>query len=174
MTVMTSTLEAPLHVIIDNSWFWRADHDNYGEVKSSHNPSYHGIEVNGNDVIVYGLASEHLLRDLVSWNGENGQAYFYQSEFPYDVTQDNFGTPGYVSYRVNSNVQNHHAYGIGAYCYFRDYTVTAVNAIGTGTSSNVQFVASFTLYLAGNGGIAHVINGKGNAVNSSSSHTYVC
>jgi len=162
------------NVILDNTWFWRADHDVQGQVVNSHNPSYHGLEVNGNDVTVYGLASEHLLHDLVNWNGENGRSYFYQSEFPYDVTQANFGTPGYVAYRVNSNVTNHHAWGTGAYSYFRDSSVTAVNGIATGTSTNVQFIAPFTRYLSGNGGIAHIINGRGNAVNSGNPLAYIC
>jgi len=162
------------NVILDNTWFWRADHDIQGEVTNSHNPNKHGIEVNGADVTVYGLASEHNLQDLVVWNGEGGRTYFYQSEFPYDVTQANFGTPGYVAYRVNSSVTDHHAWAIAAYCYFRDNTVTVQNSISTGTSSNIQFIDSLSVYLSGNGGIAHVIDGKGNAVNSSHRTEYVC
>jgi len=120
------------------------------------------------------LASEHQLQDLVQWYGENGQTYFYQSELPYDVTQDNYGTPGYVGYRVNASVQNHHVYGAGVYSYFRDHPVTVTNGIVSGTSANVKFVNSLTVFLNGNGAISHVINGQGTAVNTAGQNTYVC
>lgn len=58
----------------------------------------------------YGLAVEHTLGDLTQWSGEAGETYFYQSELPYDVTQQNFGAPGYVGYRVNSTVTSHKAW----------------------------------------------------------------
>jgi len=162
------------NVVIDNTWFWRADHDVAGEVVNGQNPNLHGLVVNGNDVTAYGLAAEHTLQDLVVWNGENGRTYFYQSEFPYDVTQDNYGTPGYVSYRVNASVQNHHAWGIAAYSFFRDNAVTVANGISTGTSANVQFVNSLTVFLNGKGQITHVINGKGNTVSAPAQTSYQC
>ncbi len=74
------------NVIYDNTWLWRADHDKGGSVYNSKNPCNTGIVVNGDNVRAYGLASEHTLKDLVLWNGNNGEVYFYQSEFPYDVT----------------------------------------------------------------------------------------
>jgi hypothetical protein len=67
----------------------------------------------GNDVTAYALAVEHQLQDLVVWNGDRGQTYFYQSEFPYDVTQQNFGDPGYVAYRISNSVRQHSLYGAG-------------------------------------------------------------
>lgn len=113
------------NVIYDNSWLWRADHDSTGLVRNSMNPVQTGIQVNGDNVIAYGLTSEHNLGNLVEWNGDNGHVYFYQSEFPYDVTQENYADLGYVSYKVNENVESHHAFGIGAYSYFRDHEVKA-------------------------------------------------
>lgn len=74
------------NVVLDDLWLWRADHHIGGITKSSQNPTDIGIEVNGDHVTAYGLASEHCLKDLVSWNGNYGKVYFYQSEFPYDVT----------------------------------------------------------------------------------------
>jgi hypothetical protein len=74
------------NVIYDNSWLWRADHDIIGEVYDSHNPVQTGLKVTGDNVTVYGLASEHTLGNLVEWYGNNGRVYFYQSEYPYDVT----------------------------------------------------------------------------------------
>lgn len=42
---------------------------------------------------------------MLVWNGENGQSYFYQSEFPYDVTQQNYGDRGYVAFKIGDNVK---------------------------------------------------------------------
>jgi len=162
------------NVVIDNSWFWRADHGVSGSVTNSDNPNLHGAVVNGNDVTAYGLASEHQLQDLVQWNGERGRTYFYQSELPYDVTQDNFGTPGYVGYRVNASVQQHQVWGAGVYSYFRDHAVTVTNAIVTGTSSNVVFVNTLDVFLNGLGQITHIINGKGTTVSAAGQTEYQC
>jgi len=162
------------NVIYDDTWLWRADHCVAGNVVNSDNPSFNGLEVNGDDVIVYALAVEHHLHDLVVWNGERGKTYFYQSELPYDVTEANFGTPGYVGYRVNQNVQNHNAWGVGVYSFFRDNTVTTVNGIQSGTSSGVSFVYPFAKFLSGHGEISHVLNGRGSAANQQSSMSYLC
>ena len=40
----------------------------------------HVLVVDGDDVTMYGLAVEHTLADLTSWQGERGRTYFYQSE----------------------------------------------------------------------------------------------
>jgi hypothetical protein len=162
------------NVVIDNSWLWRADHGVSGSVVNSQNPNQHGLVVNGANVTAYGLAVEHQLQDLVQWNGEGGRTYFYQSELPYDVTEANFGTPGYVSYHVASGVQNHHAWGAGVYSYFRDNAVTVANGIVTGTSTNVVFVNSLTVFLNGLGQITHIINGKGATVNTAGETQYEC
>ena len=75
-------------VVIDNTWLWRADHDSSGgQVKDSKNYVEHGLQVNADNVRVYGLFSEHSLQDPVEWNGNNGEVYFYSCELPYDVTQ---------------------------------------------------------------------------------------
>jgi len=92
------------YVVVDHVWLWRADHDVQGSVKSSHNYVATGLEVNGNFVRAYGLFVEHTLGDMVLWNGEDGETYFYQSELPYDVTQDNYANKGYHSYHVSANV----------------------------------------------------------------------
>lgn len=75
------------NVVIDNTWLWRADHSVKGLVKNGENPVDTGLRVNGNDVIGYGLKCEHTLKNLLEWNGNNGQTFFFQSEFPYDVDQ---------------------------------------------------------------------------------------
>lgn len=73
------------HVIIDDTWFWRADHDIGGLVSADRNPVSNGIVVNGDNVTAYGLACEHTLEEMTYWAGNYGKTYFYQSEFPYDV-----------------------------------------------------------------------------------------
>jgi len=66
------------NTIIDNTWLWRADHDASGrDVKNSRNPNKHGIVVNGDNVIIYGLAVEHALNENVIWNGNNGKVHFF-------------------------------------------------------------------------------------------------
>ena len=73
------------NVIIDNTWLWRADHAVGGRVSKSMNPVQHGVVVNGDNVIAYGLAVEHTLGHMTLWNGNHGLTIFYQSELPYDV-----------------------------------------------------------------------------------------
>jgi len=162
------------NVVIDNTWLWRADHGVSGEVYNGDNPNLHGAVVNGANVTAYGLASEHQLQDLVQWNGENGKTYFYQSELPYDVTEANFGTPGYTAYRVASGVQNHQVWGAGVYCYFRDNAVTTASGMITGSGSGIKFTNSLSVFLNGKGQISHVINNLGNAVTTSAQTEYVC
>merc|ERR1712061_755394 len=112
-------------VVGDNLWLWRADHEvpNNGGVVDSRNAVHHGLEVNGDDVVMYGLFCEHTLRDLTVWNGENGKTFFYQCEMPYDVTQANFGDKGYAGYTVADHVNSHTLQGAGVYSYFRDHDV---------------------------------------------------
>eukprot|EP00008_Paramoeba_atlantica_P011354 CAMPEP_0201492408 /NCGR_PEP_ID=MMETSP0151_2-20130828/32987_1 /ASSEMBLY_ACC=CAM_ASM_000257 /TAXON_ID=200890 /ORGANISM="Paramoeba atlantica, Strain 621/1 / CCAP 1560/9" /LENGTH=591 /DNA_ID=CAMNT_0047879201 /DNA_START=82 /DNA_END=1857 /DNA_ORIENTATION=- len=161
------------NVIIDRTWLWRADHSISGEVYNGDNPCQVGIEVNGDSVVAYGLAVEHTLEDLVRWNGENGQVFYYQSEYPYDVNTS-YADEGYVSYRVNPTVTRHNATGVGAYCYFRDYPVTVDSGFIAPNVEGVQFKTAFTTFLNGGGGIEHVLNNAGAPVQGSFSLSYVC
>jgi len=163
------------NVIYDGAWLWRADHDVSGVVKNSMNPVSHGLVVNGANVIAYGLASEHTLQDLVQWNGDNGQVYFYQSELPYDVTEANFGQPGYTGFHIAASVNTFTSYGLGIYCYFRDYAVTTNSGIiVNSTSANVKLHNSMTWFITGQGQITHVVNNQGNTVNGGGQKSYVC
>ena len=110
------------HVIIDDTWLWRADHTVDGLVKGGQNAVLTGLQVNGDNVHGYGLASEHTVGNLLEWNGEDGQTYFYQSEYPYDVDQE-YQHSGSASYVVGENVQRHEAWGVGVYSFFRDFHV---------------------------------------------------
>lgn len=123
---------------------------------------------------MYGLAVEHTLEDLVQWSGNNGQTFFFQSELPCkpaaeftanpnadDVTQANFGDPGFVGYRVNSTVTSHNAYGVGVYNFFRDNNVTVASGISCPDSLTKNFVAPLSVFLSGKGIVNHIINDQG-------------
>lgn len=162
------------HVVVDDVWLWRADHDVHGLVKDSLNPVLTGLEVNGDYVFGYGLAAEHTLGDLLKWNGDHGKTYFYQAEFPYDVTQANYGNMGYAAYAVADNVQNHEAYGVGAYTYFRDNDVTVESGIKAPTHAGVVFHNALNVFLNGKGQCTHIINQSGNTAKNGQSPNYLC
>ena len=110
------------NVIIDNIWVWRADHGNPGTVGWTINTAKHGVIINGDNVVAYGLAVEHFQEYQTIWNGENGIDYFYQSEMPYDPpTQADFshqGINGFASFKVQDRVRNFRGFGMGVYCNF--------------------------------------------------------
>lgn len=170
---MTASLMMQINVpnvVCDNLWLWRADHEIGGVlVYNSRNPCDTALEVNGKNVIVYGLGAEHTLKDMVKWNGDNGKVYFFQAEYPYDVTQANYGDLGYVAYRLGNKVVNHQAWGLGAYSFFRDFNVTVNSGFATpsGSKPGILFTNVFTRWLNGNGQISHIINNTGPAVDSS-------
>ena len=166
---------ASSHVVVDNVWLWRADHGVKGGVYNSSNYAGTGLVVDGDNVTAYGVAVEHTLQDLLQWNGDDGRLFFYQSEFPYDVTQDNYADKGYVSYRVADGVLAHEAVGVGMYSFFRDHAVNMKTAAQTGTSPGVKITHACTKFLNGHGSIAHVVNALGQSTSSASDPpVYVC
>lgn len=179
-TDLTTSVETFVHVqsnnvIGDNLWLWRADHTVAGTTTSpTQLPTDHGIVVDGDNVIMYGLFCEHTSKTLTVWNGEAGQVYFYQSELPYDATEDSFGEPGYKSYSVSEGVQSHTAKGIGVYTnFFNDVTV----ASGVTTPVAAGFSAVLGVHLKNKGQLLHVINEQGSEVSESSGDgqaVYVC
>jgi hypothetical protein len=110
---------------------------------------------------VYGLSAEHALADIVVWNGERGQLYFFQAEFPYDVTQANFGDKGFAGYKVSDNVADHDAYGVGVYHFFRDYNVTVKTGIVVPQHLEDRIRSPCAVYLNGSGTMLHILNGQG-------------
>lgn len=161
------------NVVIDGTWFWRADHDIGGLVSAERNPVDNGLVVNGDHVTAYGLACEHTLGEMTYWAGDYGKTYFYQSEMPYDVGSD-WEAKGYAGYTVADNVTNHEGYGIGVYSYFRDYNVTANSGIKAPEVSGVKFTDSLTVFLNGNGGIANVVNNDKKSVSSHAGQQWNC
>jgi len=163
------------NTIIDDVWLWRADHQIDGQVvKDSRNPVDTGLKVNGDNVVGYGLACEHTLGNLLEWNGENGKSYFYQSEFPYDVTQQNYGDKGFAAYKVADNVTKHEAFGVGAYSFFRDYVVAQPDGIIAPEVAGVTFTNSLSVFLNGNGQINHVIDEDGDMAIQGHNVQYYC
>lgn len=162
------------HVIGDDMWLWRADHsvDNVS-TDPKMNFCQTGMVITGDNVIMYGLAIEHALGDQMQWSGENGRAYFFQSELPYGVTQA-YGDAGYTGYRVNSTVHQHAGWGIGVYSFFRDHTVTVESGIVVPPGLAKNFVAPLSVFLNGHGSIEHVINDKGQPSTKAQQVSYVC
>jgi hypothetical protein len=165
------------HVVGDNLWLWRADHTATGLVYNGDNPCMNALIVNGDDVTMYGLKAEHTLMDLVKWNGDRGRTYFFQSEFPYDVNQD-YGDSGYVGYRVDSKVKEHHTWGIGVYHYFRDFPVVLQTTMACPPHLEKNFFQPVAVFLNGKGKALHVLNDKGNVTarfpNMSAVPSWIC
>lgn len=157
-------------VIVDHTWLWRADHGN--GVGWDKNKGAHGLVVNGDNVIIYGLFNEHFQEYQTVWNGNNGKVYFYQSEMPYDppsVESWKHGKAyGYASYKVSDNVKNHEAWGVGIYNYFRDAPIIVDNAIETpaGIEDKMHHVVIYWLNGNMESVVKSIINGKGGGVSA--------
>lgn len=151
------------NVVIDNSWLWRADHVESGQLVQGQNPCQVGAIINGNNVVAYGFKAEHALTDQVQWNGQGGRTFMFQAEMPYEVTQATFGDRGYAGYRVSNTVTSHEAHGVGVYHYFRDAAVTVQSAIVAPAALESYFASPLSVFLNGKGVVLHVINDKGPA-----------
>ena len=165
-------------VIGDNLWLWRADHDtNYPVVVPYNiNPADSGIIINGDRVIMQGLAVEHFLKYQTVWNGDFGQLFFYQSELAYDVPPQwgHDGVQGYASLQVNAP-SHFTAHGVGIYSFFAHtpQPVYADSAIEAVTKPGIHFEHLFSVYLNGDdqnpdvkSGIKHIINHAGDEANA--------
>nr|WP_240677101.1 adenylyl cyclase [Actinacidiphila soli] len=158
-------------VICDNLWLWRADHGLDGTVGWSVNPADTGILVNGDHVTAYALAVEHYQKYEVLWQGNHGSTYFFQNEHPYDVpTQTAWvhgTTKGYAAYKVADRVTDHHAWGLGSYCFFNlNADIYTDRAYEVPDAPGVVFTDLMTVCLngPGGGGILHCINNTGDPV----------
>ncbi|MEE4546121.1 adenylyl cyclase [Streptomyces sp. V4-01] len=158
-------------VICDNLWLWRADHGLDGCVGWAVNPADTGFLVNGDHVTAYALAVEHYQKYEVLWNGEHGRTYFFQNEHPYDVpTQSAWvhgATNGYAAYKVADRVRDHHAWGLGSYCFFNlEANIYTDRAYEVPDTPGVVFTDLMTVCLngAGGGGILHCVNDSGDPV----------
>jgi len=159
------------NVIGDKLWLWRADHVkladgelpnfpdknlDYHQVVLGEYPCKTGLEVNGDNVVIHGLAVEHTDEDQVVWNGADGQVHFYQCELPYDADH-NFGANNFVGFRVNG--KNHYLGGAGVYSNFRDYNVIVKTGISHPSAFDANVVVNpFTVHLDNIGRIMTVVS----------------
>ena len=88
--------------------------------------------------------------------------------------KQSYADKGYAGFRVGDNVTKFNGYGIAVYTFFRDYDVEMPSAIKTPTGDGIQLVNSFTRFLNGNGGITHVVNDQGDAVEKDATDSYLC
>lgn len=117
------------------------------------------LEVNGDDVKMYGLFCEHTTEHQLVWKGERGSVTFFQCELPYDVDVD-FADAGFAGYFVDPNVQKHTARGLGVYSNFQCFDVKAPLGFKVPTSDegiDITIESPFTVYLSNKGGIKNVI-----------------
>ena len=152
------------NVIGDNLWIWRADHGD--GIGWNTNKTRHGVVVNGDDVTMYGLFVEHFHDYQTLWNGNHGAVYFYQSEAPYDVPDQqswmNGEINGYASYKVADQVTSHKVVGMGVYCFFSNNPGVKLNsAVEAPTAPDIQFSHITSVSLGGVGEITHVLNALG-------------
>ena len=165
----TSLVVSSDNVILDDIWAWRADHGN--GVGWDANTADTGVIVNGDDVTAYGLFVEHYQRYEVIWNGENGRVVFFQNEMPYDPPSQaawmHDGVAGYAAYKVADTVRSHEAWGLGSYSFFNQgQPIHAARAFEVPVTPGVRLHDILTVFLSGSGGIDHVVNDTGAAVNS--------
>jgi hypothetical protein len=156
-------------VLLDNIWAWRADHGN--GMGWTSNTADTGVIVNGDNVTAYGLFVEHYQKYQLIWNGENGKTIFFQNEMPYDPpdqaawTHD--GVNGYAAYKVADSVKTHEAWGMGSYSFFNvSPSIHAARGFEVPDTFGVKLHDILTVFLNGFGGIDHVVNHTGAAVNA--------
>lgn len=164
------------NVLMDDIWVWRADHGN--GVGWTSNTADTGVIVNGDNVTAYGLFVEHFQKYEVLWNGENGRTIFFQNEMPYDPPSQadwmNDGVNGYAAYKVADSVTTHEAWGMGSYCFFNvGPDIRSARGFEVPITPTVKLHDILTVFLNGNGGIDHVVNDTGAAVNSTNLVTNV-
>ena len=161
------------NVLLDDIWSWRADHGN--GVGWTSNTADTGLIVNGDNVTAYGLFVEHYQQTEVIWNGENGKTIFFQNELPYDAPNQaawqHNGVHGYAAYQVADSVKTHEGWGLGSYSFFINPGIDAARSFEVPVTPGVKLHDILTVFLNGNGGINHVVNDTGAAVNASNQVT---
>ena len=152
------------HVILDDTWAWRADHGS--GVGWTSNTADTGLVVNGDNVIATGLFAEHYQKNEVIWNGNGGKTIMFQNEMPYDppnqAAWEQDGILGYAAYKVADSVTTHEGWGLGSYCFFNvDPTIHATHAFEVPVTPGVKLHDILTLSITAHGVIDHVVNDVG-------------
>ena len=160
------------NAVLDNIWAWRADHG--AGVGWTANTADTGVVVNGDNVTAYGLFVEHYQKAQVIWNGQGGTDIFFQNEMPYDPPSQAAwmagpAQDGYPAFLVSPRVTSFQGYGMASYCFFElGIPIQASTAFQVPGTPGVQMHDLLTRFLNGSGGIQHVVNDTGAAVNSAS------
>jgi hypothetical protein len=161
------------HVLVDDSWLWRADHGAGSGWTTA--PVDHGLVVNGDDVTATGLFVEHWQKEQVVWNGQRGRTVFYQSEMPEGMPDQKAWmdghSEGYASYTVGTGVRSHQATGLAVYALFPfppTEAVHAASALTAPVTPGVRFTSMVVGVVRGQGGIRSVIDGAGPSVDAGS------
>jgi len=166
------------NVVGDNLWLWRADRVQLGIDENPNNPRfplYHHIqegecrvqtalEVNGNNVKMYGLFCDHATENQMVWKGNNGSVSLFQCKFPCDVSSG-YGAKGYAGYVVDESVNVHSGLAVGIYSNFSQHEVMVPSAIIAPRKDGISFKYPFTVFIDGKGCIEKVLNNEGKAVN---------
>jgi len=166
------------NVVGDNLWLWRANHAQLGKDEIPNDPRfplYHqvreyeckvrtALEVNGNDVKIYGLFCEHTIEHQMVWKGNNGSVSFFHSELPYDVSI-RYGANGFAGYVVEDSVDIHVGLAVGIYSNFTQHNVIIPRGISAPEKDDVTFRYPFTVFLNNKGSIERVFNNEGKRVN---------
>jgi len=129
------------------------------------------LVVNGDDVTATGLFVEHFQRYNTTWNGERGTAVLYQNELPYDPpTQADWshgGARGFAGYKVADDVRRHVLHGGGVYVFNQnDPAIVTDDGFEVPRTPGVRLHHVLTVNL-GAGTISHVVNGVGDAADTS-------
>jgi hypothetical protein len=164
------------NTILDHIWAWRADHGS--GVGWTVNTGANGVVVNGNNVLAYGLFTEHYQQHNVVWNGNGGRTYMFQNELPYDPPNQaawmNGSSPGWAAYKVNNAVTSHEAWGVGAYCFNNvNPSIVTANGFEVPNRSGVRLNGIVAVSLGGVGTINNVINNTGGPANTATQVRYV-
>jgi hypothetical protein len=162
------------NVLLDHIWAWRADRGT--GVGWTTNAADTGVVVNGDDVTAYGLFVEHYQKYEVAWNGERGRTIMFQNELPPDVPSqaawEHDGIPGYAAYKVADSVTTHEGWGLGSYSFFTEGPdIRAARAFEVPVTAGVRLHDILSVFLGGYGGIDHVVNDTGAAVNATNQVT---
>jgi hypothetical protein len=157
------------NTILDHSWIWRADHGTGAGWNTDSNTIRNGLVINGNNCITYGQMVEHWQKYCTVWNGDNGQQYFYQHEFNYDVPNQaswmEGAVPGIPAIKVTNRATKFYGWGLGIYSYMRRAAITTTNAIEAPKLPGIQVHRVVTFALGGDQGtILHAVNDTGPAV----------
>jgi len=170
----TSLIVNSDNVLLDDLWVWRADHGN--GVGWTLNTADTGVIVNGDNVTAYGLFVEHYQKYEVVWNGENGRTIFFQNEMPYDPPDQaawkHGSVNGFAAFKVSDSVKNFEGWGLGSYSFFNvGPAIHSASAFEVPVTPGVKLHDVLTVFLNGNGGIDHVVNDTGAAVDSTNQVT---